>query len=148
MSNGDEIQQWDSLSRDQVNEAVSFEEAVKAAIALGVTPEEMVVEFDTYTPLGQDKSELVGVPFFIRQIYIKADQETGAEYAQLFLVTKEHKRYRMTDGGTGIFIQAQGLTERSGRDHSFMVPGGLRRSDYTYTDGNGKKSPATTFYLA
>lgn len=136
-----------SISSEELNTAVTIQEAIAAAQAMGLTEEDMTVVVNPYEVLNQDKDPLLGVAFFIRYVRFAVDEKTGAEYAVLYCVTRENKMYVVTDGSTGIYRQLLKIVADYGRDVNFFIPSGLRKSDYE-VEINGRKQPATTYYLA
>lgn len=53
----------------------------------------------------------------------------------------------VNDGSTGIYAQLSAYTKRTGKMGGLMARAGLTRSDYEYTDSEGKTRPASTFYI-
>lgn len=131
------------LDRDQLREEVSFADALRES---GLAPEDMIVVLDPNQTLNKDKDALLGVRLFIRDIVFVTDKDTEQEFANIWLVTEHDDQYRITDGGTGIYKDAQYLIKKYGRTGGFMIARGLRKSDY-FVEVDGKKSPATTYYL-
>lgn len=100
----------------------------------------------------KDKNKLVDVPFIILSFsFPEGDftDENGlkSHFSVMRVVTERGDRYVVVDGSTGIYDQLDQFYGRSGRNGGMMVKGGLRRSDYEYTDAQGKTSPASTYYL-
>jgi hypothetical protein len=90
------------------------------------------------------KGQLVGVPFIILDWVI--NEGDFGEFVSLRLVTQDNRKLIVNDGSTGIAKQVREMAE-AGEQRAVYVKKGLRRSDYEYTDKNGAKKPATTFYL-
>ncbi|QWY84662.1 hypothetical protein SEA_BADULIA_9 [Microbacterium phage Badulia] len=123
-----------------INSVTSFDEIASSAEA---------IVFNPYEVVNQDKDTLIGVPFVIRHGRIGHDDETGNDYAVLYVVDKDNRMLVVTDGSTGIMQQFLKLVQDHGRAGGFLIPNGLRKSEYMYEDPNtGKKSPAATYYLA
>lgn len=136
-----DITNWETLSAllsDTIGEVTSVEE-----IGSGFRP--------------VDKAELVGKGFIILDIALReAGKDNYGEYsvikAALFPDPAKGSEQKVekvvfADGGTGIHEQCKALIRKFNRRGGFSAPNGLRRSDYTYMDDNGKETPATTFYL-
>lgn len=97
-----------------------------------------------------DKSDLVNVPLFITGIaFGKEDKYDNGGFVVLDIATQSGKVGWITDGSTGIRDQIQRFITLTGEALRLPVwlPKGLTRSDYSYTDDDGKVKPATTFYL-
>ena len=106
-----------------------------------------------------DKGNVIGVPFIIVDIrtYGEDKWKYGVPWVTLLCVTKtpvkdrqgiERNRIVINDGGSGIARQVVGFLERTDRRKGLLVEGGLRVSEYTYTDEKGNELPAKTYYLA
>jgi hypothetical protein len=91
------------------------------------------------------KGQLVGVPFIILDWVINNEGDFG-EFVSLRIVTQDNRKLIVNDGSTGIAKQIREIAE-AGELRALYVKKGLRRSDYEYTEKNGAKKPATTFYL-
>jgi hypothetical protein len=88
-----------------------------------------------------EKADLVGVPMVITAWRQKASDM--GEYVIVNAATPNGKVV-FADGSTGIKEQ---LIKFDVVGKPIVVPKGLRRSDYTYKDDEGKAIPATTYYL-
>lgn len=144
---------------DERDIVLTFEEAIAAA---GLTEEQMVFVASNYRVLtGDDKSELIAKPFFIRLARFAIDPETDRPYVVLYVVTKDNEMLILTDGSTGIYKQiSKRVAERIEDKHptpveNWMVVNGLRVSEYGIdADGNpvaaGVKpaGKARTFYIS
>jgi hypothetical protein len=135
-------------TQDDLNTVVTMRDAVEAALATGLTRDDVEVIVSPYEVLNKDKSPLLNVPFFIRKVAFKKDPETEGGYAVVHLVDANDKLWVMTDGSTGIYTQLVKIVENAGRDHDFFIANGLRKSDYKIPDGPNAGQPATTYYLA
>lgn len=149
------------LAREEINLAVTFEEALAiAAQKTGLTSDALAFIGSPYTVLkGTDKDKLVDEPLFVRNWRFAMDDETEREYAVMHVVTKREvmpdmgSLFIITDGSTGICAQLRAETEkRVGDSHptptqNLLIPNGLTRSDYTIEGDDGKPQDATTFYL-
>jgi hypothetical protein len=106
-----------------------------------------------FTPLTKEgKSRLVGEPFVIVHAMFPESREhkdptTGEwlHYAVLHIMTKDGRKYMVSDGGVGIYPQVEEWAVRTGRSGGLFVGAGLRESEYDLPDGSGK---GKTFYLA
>ncbi|QOI67153.1 hypothetical protein SEA_LUZDEMUNDO_9 [Microbacterium phage LuzDeMundo] len=123
-----------------INSVVSFDELANQAEA---------IVFNPYEVVNQDKDSLIAVPFVIRHGRLSHDETTGNDFVVLYVVDKDNRMVVVTDGSTGIKEQFLSLVNQHGRAGGFLIPNGLRKSEYMYEDPNtGKKSPAATYYLA
>lgn len=107
-------------------------------------------ELGTGFALLNDKAILIGVPFVAVKIdEHESDISAEGKFVTLHVVTQAGQKFILNDGSTGIFAQVQELWRRKPelRGLPMMVRHGLRRSDYTYTDSEGKQRPAVTYYL-
>ena len=122
----------------------SFEEAV----ALWETPIEVKSDWELVT----DKRQLIGKPFLIQKVRFYEGNYGPA--VAVMAITQDNRRVVFNDGSSGIMQELLTMCEKHKRDGGFMVPNGLRMSEYEYEvrdwDGNptGEKKPARTFYLA
>lgn len=139
------------VSDDALAEIQSFDDALAL---INETFGGAVVEADKTLGTGfavlDDKNKLIDVPF----VAVKIDEHTSeisaeGKFVSLHVVTQDGRKLIVNDGSTGIYAQVQALWERKPelRGLPLMVRHGLRRSDYTYTDTDGKQKPATTYYL-
>lgn len=92
----------------------------------------------------KDKGQLVGVPFIILDWTLR--EGDNGDYVSLEIVTQDNRKLIVNDGSTGILKQIRDIAE-TGDTRAIYVKKGLRKSEYTYTDGEGKQKPAVTFYL-
>ncbi len=93
----------------------------------------------------EGKAKLVGIPMVV----LKWEQNSGRQgiFTTVHIITSDDRHLIINDGSTGIHKQLEDLT-RKGEHRALVLPKGLRRSDYEYTDKEtGKTSPASTFYL-
>lgn len=117
-----------------LNETYGAEAVVVASQALG----------DGFALL-ENKDKLIDEMF----VMISWDFHIGdhGEFVSVRLVTEGGKKYIVNDGSTGMCKQLSEYTAKTGRNRGMVVEKGLRRSDYTYTDENGKEKDASTYYL-
>lgn len=109
---------------------------------------------DGYDPL-KNKSRLVNVPFLIVDwTFNHGDQ---GEYVSCKIITQANEKFRISDGGTGIYRQLWDLADSGVPVGTpIAVYGGVVQSDYKLRDQNGKllldekgkEQSATTFYLS
>lgn len=122
-----------------INSVVTFDE---------IAPDAEVLVFNPYTVINKDKDVLLGVPFVIRHGRIATDPETFNDYAVLYVVTANNDLFVVTDGSTGIKEQYIAKVNEHGKPGPFLIPNGLRKSEYVYEAPDGSKSPAVTYYFA
>lgn len=135
------------LSDDALAGLTSFNDAL-ALIEETYGKEALVIASDV---LGDgfamltNKDKLVDEPF----IFISWDFHLGdhGEFMAGRIMTQDGKKYILVDGSTGICKTMSEYTEKTGKKVGMVCLKGLRRSDYTYTDENGKDTPATTYYI-
>lgn len=101
-----------------------------------------------------DKARLVNVPFVIVTWNISdPDTSENGQYVIVRGMTAQGKRFRFTDGSTGVKSQLMALSEArlkngdKGINAGLYCPTGLRKSDYKTKDADGKAIDATTFYI-
>lgn len=94
----------------------------------------------------ENKDHLVGVPFALLkwQFY---PGKFAQEFVTIMVVTQDGKKYLVNDGSQGLCKQLYELTQSMGRHGGMVARKGLTRSDYEYTDENGKSHDACTYYL-
>lgn len=108
--------------------------------------------------LQKDKTLLENVPFLIidwKEIS-GISSDTGRPYATIRIITADGRKYRISDGSTGIYSQLLRMADKGVR-HGIAVPKGLFKSEYWVdADGmplkdpdtyKGEKRKAYTFYL-
>lgn len=101
----------------------------------------------------EEKNRLIKVPFVALQW--RFHNGDNGEFVSVEIVTKGGEKLVVNDGSTGIRDQLKAVTDRRikrGADAvsahtNLYVSQGLRRSDYQYTDSDGKAKNATTYYL-
>ena len=95
--------------------------------------------------LTDNKDQLCGVGLaFIS--WLKSDGDFG-DFLAARVVTEDGRKFVITDGSTGIYQQLMTFAQERGRMGGLVAKNGLRRSDYTYTDSEGKERPAVTYYI-
>lgn len=96
-----------------------------------------------------DKAKLVGVP----SLFISWNFNIGdyGEFVSAMVVARNESgaplKVILNDGSTGIYKQLSDYTAKTSKMGGLFARQGLRRSDYTYTDKDGKTAPATTYYI-
>lgn len=123
--------------------SLSIEQLVSVAGPLTEASES--IGTDQFGPILADKTQLVGVPFVLVH-WNFYDGDMG-EFVSMWVVDKDDRRFIVNDGSTGIYAQLRALTNKTGQDSMVRCPHGLRVSNYTYTDPQGKERPAQTFYI-
>ncbi len=130
--------------REKTPKEISFSEVSQALFDAGdIAP---ASDFGTGFNLldKNEKGRLVGVPFII--LDWNFNEGDFGDFVSLRVITQANERLVLNDGSTGIRDQMREIAE-SGETRAIYVKKGLRRSDYEYTDKDGTKKPATTFYL-
>lgn len=99
-----------------------------------------------------EKNKLVGKSFIILNVMFPESDRLDADgsplrFAVVRIITEDKERYVFTDGGSGVYATLDEWCTTAGKTGGLLVRGGLRKSEYTYTDGNGRKQPAVTYYL-
>jgi hypothetical protein len=95
----------------------------------------------------EDKAKLVGVPFLLIDWQINEEGRNG-RFSTIRIITADDRHLIVNDGSmkSGIGAQVQAL-KNTGEIRAILCRKGLKRSDFEWTDENGAKKPATTFYL-
>jgi hypothetical protein len=109
----------------------------------------------------KEKERFTGVAFrIISWVFRTGDK---GPYVSAAIITEDGRKFILNDGGTGIRAQLARVTvsrlaentpnrtlwTRETAQAGLRVPGGLRRSDFDYTDKlTGDVTPATVMYLA
>lgn len=154
----DATEQFRALTAENVNAVMEFEEAIKAS---GFNVEDITFIGSPFRILqGDEKAELIGVPFFIRSWRFTIDKDTERPYVVIHAITKANDMVIITDGSTGIHKQLEALTvKRISEGHAApmeqaLVANGLRVSEYGTLKGQPVKAgekpdgKGRTFYLA
>lgn len=124
----------------------SFDDALALLASAGVSINSTEEYGDGFKILANaDKDRLVKLPFIV--LGMKFPTGDHGEFVVMHIVTKSGEKWIVTDGSTGIYKQAA-LYAGKGKTAGLLVPDGLIRSDYKYTDNEGKETPATTYYLS
>lgn len=148
------------LSDDAARTITGFADAVAAVQReLGVTDVANAGdELGDGFRLLEDKDRLIATPFFILDWrFLVGDQGVNSKtkdypgkglYSTIRLVTEDNRKFRISDGSSGIHAQLFDYSDKhEGRTVAMMVKGGLVRSDYT-TEIDGEEVEGTTYYLS
>jgi hypothetical protein len=132
------------LDREQINSVVSFDEAIAQA---NLTEDQLTYVASPYTVLkDREKETLVNVPFFIRGVRFAHDESQDADYAVVYVVSRNNEMFIFTDGSTGIYKQLLAEVARRANDGhptpaaNIMVANGLRVSEYFVNETTGEIS--------
>lgn len=142
-----------TTNNELLRNITSFEDAARALADAGIEPTNYSEEFGSGFRVASEteKRSLIGVPFIALGLrlapgeYMREGEKT--DFAVLHIVTKTGEKLILTDGSTGICDQVKEVLAK-GITAGLYVAGGLRVSDYDYTDEKGNVSPASTFYLS
>lgn len=135
------------FSTEELASIDSFEAAL--ALVTEKIGEENVVRADAEIGDGfkllENKDSLIGTPM----ILVSWDFHMGdhGEFVAAKVVTKDGRKFIVNDGSSGLRDQLMGFTAKKNQRGGLLCAKGLRRSDYKYTDEDGKEKPATTYYL-
>lgn len=139
-----ELRGLPSIRQTDLSNIVSFEQAIQAA-------EDTFGALISSAELGDgfarvDKMSLVGNTFVI--LDIKYGDGDYSQFSIIRGITKDNRKFFITDGSTGLNEQIVELVKKYQRTGGILCNGGLRVSEYEYTDPNTQKtSPAKTFYI-
>lgn len=95
----------------------------------------------------KEKDKLVGVPFLVLEWRFIMDEDTHREYVNVLVMNGQGAKARFNDGSTGVYQQLKQVTDEMGVV-AIECRGGLRKSDYTFTNDKGETSKAATYYLS
>lgn len=142
------------VSNEDLSDLLTFEDAAKFLTDRGYT----ATTVDEYLSDGfeeVDKKDLINRTFIIVMAKVSFSQEyttddgDPAPFVILKVITKDGKRFRFSDGSTGISNQIMMLeAKREGGAVGAIMPKGLTVSEYKFVDEKGKETPAKTYYLA
>lgn len=146
-SNSDVVVPGTELSVEELAGLNSFQDALSllqdkyGAESVAVADQELGDGFK----LLENKDQLNGVGF----IAVNWDFHQGdhGEFVTVKVMTEDGQKYIVNDGSSGIRDQLMAYTAKSGKQAGMFCRKGLRRSDYTYTDDDGKTKPAKTYYI-
>lgn len=142
--------EWDNITLPE-----SMDEALALFRDSGIQVDQAsVVMPDEFPEI--DKKDLVNVPMMLLTWNISNPErgEFEGQYIVVRGITQSGKRFRFSDGSTGIFAQLRKLTGIRVQQGSptpnagLLINKGLVKSDYTFTNDQGKPQNATTYYLA
>lgn len=120
---------------------------------LGVQVEKAADVLSDGFELIEDKGTLVKTPMALLSWSFSESKEYGGEYVVVRAITRDNRRIRFVDGSTGIRKQLRDLTDkRVNESHPYptgaLLCGGLRVSEYDYTNDKGKTAKARTYYIS
>lgn len=149
-------EQFNRLTEIQDAEIDSWDDAVAVFAAIGIEPESVDADLigDGFPLI--DKSKLVNVEcMFVRwTVSMPQNERYKTPYVVVKGITRGGKKFRFTDGSTGVGRELFNLTrDRAAKGHeapngALILPEGLSRSDYTAVDDNGDEIQATTYHIA
>lgn len=151
------------ISEDAIKSIDTFEQALALFNETGGVVPIGEVAGDGFAIL-KEKETLVNIPFLLLDWSEILDPETQRLYASIRLITSDGRKYRISDGSTGIYKQLKEIREhpKKPREKGIAVPKGLVASGYFVAedkknddgspmivdaDYKGKKSKAYTYYL-
>lgn len=137
------------LDDDTTRGITDIQTALAALKAAGVVAEKA----STYDVL-DNKDELVGKDMVLLQWRFN-DGDMGP-FVSIEAVTADNRKVVINDRSTGIYAQLKSRTEKliaagvtpAAAHAGIHANTGLRRSDFMYTDAEGKERPAKTYYVA
>lgn len=148
----------DLVSTSDLNKLTSISEAIELLGLSGISAEEResFLQWDTNPWEPVEKEKLVGLTLFLAQWRFIAGSYGEFVVVNAFAELGNGTTWQVlfSDGSNGIYSQLKELTARRMKEnHAFpqngaLVKGGLVRSDYEYTDAEGKTAPASTYYLS
>lgn len=140
------------FSDEQLSSIESFDDVTALLAAEGITLDSAdEVLGNGFTILDKDeKGMLVGIPLVCLSWQFNAGD--NGEFVSINIVAKMPgnvvpSKFVVNDGSTGIRDQLKAYSNKTGKFAGLTVKRGFRRSDYPYTDADGKTRTATTFYL-
>lgn len=150
------------IRSDDLAEIDSWDDAQKLFKRLGVdAPDAADVAGDGFTGLRKDdKERLIGTECLCMSWSFVQSDDTGSEYVLMNIITKAGEKYRVSDGGAGIYRQMLRYSKDIGcypdGGVGLWMRRGFRASKYYEAkdrDGNavlgdnGKPVKARTFYI-
>lgn len=125
-----------------------------AALEAGGIATESISDYGNGFVLLPNKDQLVGKPFLIIQWRFN-DGDYAQKFVSAAVVTENGDKFILNDGGSGICAQLVRVTktrlakgQKQTAQSALICRNGLTRSDYTYVNDKGEKTPAVTYYLA
>lgn len=121
--------------------------------AQGVTVEKAADVLSDGFEAVDNKRDLVGKDMALLSWTFSHSDKFDGEFVTVRAITTDNRKVRFSDGSSGIYAQLRELTtRREAEGHPYpqgaLICNGLRVSDYTYQDDKGKKTAASTFYIA
>lgn len=129
----------------------SLQDALDALAGIGATVDNFS-EYGNGFPILKDKATLTGKPFVI--LSWKFHEGTYGTFVSAIVVSESGDKCVLNDGSTGIKDQLEMVTASRVRNgvantqSGLIVRNGLRSSEYSYSDADGRQIPAVTWYLA
>lgn len=127
----------------------------QALAALGsVTDIEDWNDYGTGFDILDNKDRIVGVPFVILEWRFTESKQYGQTFVSAVCVDEKDNKFIVNDGSTGIYSQLRMVTDkRLSEKRAYPQTGlvcrkGLRKSEYTVENEDGKNIEAATYYLA
>lgn len=137
-----------SYGEDELAGIVRFDDAI-ALVATKLGGESEIKraseEIGDGFKLLDNKDQLVGVGIFL--VTWDFHQGEHGEFVSVKLITKDNQKFILNDGSTGIRDQLMSYSAKKNKMGGLVCDKGLRRSDYKYTDDEGKEKNANTYYL-
>lgn len=142
-----EMSTTEKAHEKQLREVQTWDDALALSAEIHGDVQDITEKLGTGFNLLKDKDRLVGKPFVVISFGFNEGDFDGY-FTSLAVVTKDEKKYIVNDGSTGIRDQLMELARETRRFGGWLVPHGLRKSEYNYEDKEtGKITPATTYYL-
>jgi hypothetical protein len=166
-TNGEIIVAPSKFSKEELNAAQSFKDFMELATAVhgGVVAAHETELGDGFRVASEDdKSKLIGVPLlFMEWSFNSGDYSDFVSARVISQGDGTIGKWVINDGGTGIYAELKGYTEKTGKFGGLFCRNGLRVSRYTIDSETGqalnkrqvgeyavagkKTAPAATFYL-
>lgn len=142
------------IIKDDLDAITSMDDALAILAAHGVTPVDAAeILADEYAPIAKDA--LVNVPFMV--LDSKTSWGDYGPFVTCRVILMNGKRFRFSDGSTGIYEQMRMLENKYGMKNAvgLRCMKGLSKSTYTRRDDDGEpivnekgvEEKGTTFYF-
>lgn len=142
------------LALGHLRSITNFRNAVDYMRELNVLSDEQMGELSGYGLLpGNQKEQLVGVPFLIIEYSFKTGRD-NSQFAECSIITTNDQRYTLRDSSKGIYAQLRALyDERFANGHPYpnlchYVRKGLTFQDFSYTTTSGEVVKPRTYYIS
>ena len=164
----DEETAEDIQAMSEYNQSTEVAKATGSGVTPGYTPVDFadalrhlqetgadIVTFEGSPWHVVDKEEMIGKRCIIMGYRVNAGGDFGT-FVSLMAVTEGEvkdtagrycNKVVINDGSTGIAAQWQQMVDAGLAKVPMLLPNGLRKSEYTYTDPNGEQRPAKTYYI-